>query len=78
MSLSIAEILEEYRLARDALVAGIRAGESVVELEIRNRRVRYSDPASDLKTVEAQITHYESRLAASQSRSQRNYARLAR
>lgn len=75
MPLSNAQILDEYLAARDALVAAIAAGENVVELEIRGRRVRYSDPVAALKLVEERLAHYQRLVAAGPAR---NYFRLRR
>lgn len=64
MSDSNATVLENYRLARDVLIAEIAAGTSVVRLVIRGREVETSDPQKTLAFIEEQILRYE-RLTAS-------------
>lgn len=77
-SLSDAEVLEQYKTARDLIVAAIGVGESVVEFEIRGRRTRYTDPAAILDRVEKCIASYESKISAQTSGPARNFIRIAR
>ena len=76
MSLSDSDILEQYKLARDALVTAIGNNESVVEIEIRGKRSRVTDPQKMLETVEEQISKYERRISASTNGLARNNVRL--
>lgn len=63
-SLSDSAVLEQLKLARDALIAGIVNGQSIVEYQVMNQRKRVSDPIAALKEVQEQIAHYEARVAA--------------
>lgn len=76
MSLTDSEILEEYKLARDTLVGAIQTNESVVEIEIRGKRSRVTDPQEMLETVESMIRYYENRVSASTYGRARNNVRL--
>lgn len=68
MSDSDTTVLEQYRLARDKLIAEIIAGTSVVRLMIRGREVETSDPQRTLEFVEREIEKYERRTASNRGR----------
>lgn len=78
MALTDTAILLEYREARDTLVEAISAGESYIEIEIRNRRWKQADTVKLLAFVEKQITYYENRINNAAGRSRNNYARIKR
>lgn len=76
MAQTDAEVLEQYKLARDAILATLAAGtQEVIELEIRNRRVRYIPTQANLKAIEELIKYYERKTSSGQVR---NYANLRR
>ena len=77
-SLSNSQILEQYKLARDALVAAIAAGSNVVEYQIMSQRKRVADPLQELKHVEFMIAHYEQRADQETYGRTRNYAEIHR
>lgn len=58
-----AAALASYKDARDALITRIETGGGPIEIEIRNRRVRYADPILALKQIEALISFYEQKCA---------------
>lgn len=69
-------VLEQYKLARDAILVNLAAGtKEVVELEIRNRRVEYSSTNQSLEMIEKLIKFYERKTTSGASR---NYAKLKR
>ena len=80
-SLTDSEILEQYKLARDSVVAKINAGTHVTELTIRSKTSRFPSSEALLKHIESMITYY-SRLvsqAAQQNKGgSRNLARMQR
>lgn len=51
--------LAAYIAARDQVLSSITAGKPILEMEIRNRRVKYSDPFDLLKEIESQIDKYQ-------------------
>ena len=61
-------ILRAYRDARDEVLAHIMNGGGVIEIEIRNRRVRNSDPFELLDTLEKQIDKYEDKCSEAQAK----------
>ena len=64
-SLSDAEILEQYRLARDAIVTAIAAGTETVEYQIGSRRVKRTDTTLALREIERLIAYYQAKADAS-------------
>ena len=76
MTLSDAAVLIEYQEGRDAILQAISAGESYIEIEIRNRRWKASDPMKVLAWCEKMILVYENRANVKAKRSRNNYARL--
>ena len=78
MALTDAQILEEYREGRDTVLQAISAGDSFIEIEIRNRRWKASDPMKVLEWCEKMIIRYENRANAKAKKSRNNYARLRR
>jgi hypothetical protein len=77
MAATNSEILEQYRLARDAILTAIAAGNDVVEYRIGSRSKRVTDPVSELRFVEEMIERYESKVNATSGRA-RNLIRLRR
>ena len=77
-SLSDSEILEQYKLARDALVAAINSGSMLVEYQVMSQRKRVTDPIKELEFVEAQIRAYEQRADQAAHGRVRNYAEIHR
>ena len=77
-SLSDSDILEQYKLARDAIVQAIQDGDNVVEYFIGSRRKRVTDPMVELRFVETMITQYTARVDGAGSGRARNYARINR
>lgn len=65
MSLSDADHLEQLKLARDAITAGLLEGAPVVEYWIRGRKCRREPTKELLDTIESQIETYESKSARS-------------
>ena len=76
-SLSDAEILEQYKLARDSIVTAIAEGSHAVEYTIGSRRVRRTDPAIALREIERLIAYYAAKGDASRGRA-RNYVEFYR
>jgi hypothetical protein len=74
-SLSDAEILEQYKLARDTIVTALADGSSTIEYQIGSRRVKRTDPAAALREIERLIAYYEQRGNLGSGRA-RNYAEL--
>jgi hypothetical protein len=77
-SLSDAEILEQYKVARDSIVTAIAEGNDVVEYQVMSQRRRSTDPAQALRLVEQQIAYYESRVNRTATGRTRNYAQIHR
>ena len=77
-SLSEAEILEQYKLARDAIVTAIADGSHSVEYAIGSRRVKRTDPAIALREIERIIATYQARIDAASYGRARNYAAFGR
>jgi hypothetical protein len=75
-SLSDAEILEQYKLARDAIVTALAEGNDEIEYQIGSRRVRRTDTTLALREVERLIAYYEARALASSGRA-RNYVQFS-
>lgn len=73
MSLSDAAHLEQVRLARDAVIAGLADGSRVVTYTIHGREVT-REPTNDLlKALREEVEYYERRI----NRQARNPFRLA-
>jgi hypothetical protein len=72
-SLSDAEILEQYKLARDTLVVAIADGSSVVEYRVGSRMKKTTDPVSALREIERLIAYYQAKADASSYGRARNY-----
>ncbi len=68
MAASDASHLEALKTARDAITLGLASGASVVEYEIRGRRVRREPSASLLRDIEELIQLYESKTRVNRSR----------
>ena len=77
-SLSDSAILEQYKLARDALVAAINSGSMLVEYQIMSQRKRVTDPIKELEFVETQIRAYEQRADQAAHGRIRNFAEIHR
>lgn len=59
MALTNAEILEQYKLARDAVLGAIADGAPVVRYRIGNREVQKDATHSLLESLEEMIDKYE-------------------
>jgi hypothetical protein len=77
-SLTDSEILEQYKVARDAIVAAIAAGRDVIEYQVMSQRRKSADPVAELRLIEQQIVYYERRVAGATSGRARNYAQIHR
>lgn len=77
-ALSDVEILNAYKLARDAIVLAIAAGQDVVEYQVMSQRKRTADPVAELRLIETQIQYYERKVAGDGQGRARNYVRLRR
>ena len=73
-SLSDAEILEQYKLARDTIVAAIVDGTGTVEYQIGSRRVRRTDTTAALREIERLIQYYETRTNATSGRARNQFS----
>ena len=77
-SMTDAEILEQYKLARDRIVTAIADGEDTVEYQIGSRRVRRSECTVALREVEKMIAYYQTRSDAGSYGRARNYVQFHR
>ena len=77
-ALTDTEILEQYKLARDAIVTAIRLGQDVIEYQVMSQRRRSADPVAELRLIETQIAVYEQRIQSATTGRARNYARMNR
>jgi hypothetical protein len=77
-SLSDSEILEQYKLARDAIVTAIAEGSHSVEYRVGSRQVRRTDPAVALREIERIIGMYETKVAGAAYGRARNYVEFHR
>lgn len=77
-SLSDAAILEQYKLARDALVAAIVNGDNMTSFTVRGREFTCDSPNAALELCERMIRLYQSQTDAAAGTSRRNYAQLRR
>jgi hypothetical protein len=62
-ALTDSEILEQYKLARDAIVMAIAEGRSVIEYQVMSQRRKSTDPVAALRVVESQIAFYDQKVA---------------
>lgn len=74
---TIAELLYDLRAARSRIIISLASGDPVVEYEIRNRRVRRTDPLIALKEIDELIARYQQATEEPKGRA-RNYIRLTR
>lgn len=77
MANSAADTLEALKTARDAIIAGIAAGDLTVSYQIRGRMVTATDPGLALQRIEDLIDRYE-RKSSRATRSPFRVARLSR
>lgn len=78
MSLSDVALLEQYKLARDAIVTAIATDRGVVRYKIGMREVERFDPARALAEIEELIRYYERKTSAASEGLAVSYARRVR
>lgn len=75
MAMTDAEVLEQLKEARDAVLLAIVDEAAIVEVEIRGSRVR-QEPTKLLETIEQLIGRYQQKDTANRGANSRNLARI--
>ena len=68
--------LESLLVAKGRLVEAMRTGKSITELEIRGRRVKFTDPLKQLDALNSEIDRINSARSRRRSGPARNRVRL--
>lgn len=77
-ALSDADYLSLLKLTRDQITARLHDGDDLIEIEIRGRRSRVTDPVATLEWLNATIDKYESKNRSGPARSRAKIIRQAR